>query len=133
MPDKKISKQPLSAEAKEAVKAAIKELPKGAMAMNDIVILPSGVHTVTDYEQIADVIRDGNAWIMEYRASRNTIYNVRKALTNPKASWNVEPDPKDATKTVPRKDAIKNVSFGDVKLKTAEGLTQTKNTALYLS
>lgn len=133
MAHNKSKKNPLSDEAKANLKATLKELPKGAMPLTDIVIVPSGVHTQTDYQQIVDVIRGGKAWIMEYRASRNTIYNVRKALVNPQAEWNTEPDPKNPDKRIKRKDAITNVAFGDVQLKTPEGKIPTKNTALYLS
>lgn len=133
MAQSKSKKNPLSEEAKAELRETLKELPKGAMNLTDIIIVPSGAHTQTDYQQIVDVIRGGKAWIMEYRASRNTIYNVRKALCNPQAEWNSDPDPKNHEKRIKRKDAIVNVSFGDVLLKTQEGKVPTKNTALYLS
>ncbi len=133
MTGNKSTKASLSKDAKDSIKAELKELPKGAMDLKDIVILPSGVHTQTDYKEIVDVLRGGKAWIMEHRASRNTVYNVRKAITNPNAEWNTEVDPKDPKKTVPRKDAIKNVSFGEVLIKDADGNKPTKNTALYLA
>lgn len=114
-----------------------KVLKEGALDMASIEIVPSGIHTKTDYMQIADVIRGGKAFILEVHASRNTIYNIRKALINPTADWNVEPDPKNPKKTVLRKDAIKNVKFGEVKLKAVvdgkPALEATKNTALYLA
>ena len=102
---RKSTKQPLSDEAKEALRAGLKELAEGAVAIDSIKILPKGVHTATDYKRIADVLRGGQAYIIEYRASRNTIYNIRKHL-------------KDDEK-------LTNVKFGDVQ--------GTKNTALYLA
>lgn len=133
MTPNKNTKAALSKEAKENIHLELKEVKEGAYDLKDIEIVPSGVHTQTDYQQIVDVIRGGKAWVLEYRASRNTIYNVRKALVNPNADWNTQPDPKDHTKRIKRADAITNVRFGEVKLKTQNGTEATKNTALYLA
>ena len=114
----------LSKDAKDDLKTDIKTIAEGAIDLKSIEVLPQTVHTTSDYQQIADVIRGGQGWVIEYRASRNTIYRIRKHLADKDAPWNTEPDPKDGTKHVPRKDAIVNVGFGNVK--------GSKNTVLYL-
>jgi hypothetical protein len=114
-------------------KQTFMELKEGAYSKDALEIIPAGVHTSLQFEKIADVIRKGEAYIVEVHCSRNTIYRMRKTLTNPKASWNTIPDPKDEKKTIARPDAIKEVKFGEVRFKTPDGSKATKNTALYLA
>ena len=129
-------KATLSSDAIDALKVEFKTLNEGAMALNDIVLLPKNVHVGTDYQLIADVIRGGQAYILPYTASRNTIFHVRQKLKAIDAPWNTQPNPKDATQTIPRKDRITTVLYAKVStiVKDANGqhLNPTKNTALYL-
>lgn len=99
------TKNPISPEVKEAIKEDLKTLKEGGYDKTVIEILPSGVRTATDYQEIVDVIRGGKAYVLEVNVTRNVIYHMRKKLS--------------------KEYGIENLRFGTVK--------GTKNTALYLS
>ena len=74
---KPTSKNPISETPKENLKEAMNE---GAYDLKALEIVPSGVHTKADLDDMVAALKAGKAYVFDGKATRNTSYNIRKRL-----------------------------------------------------